>query len=106
MVATNYTSTGIAGLTGGYAYPPGSTMTQFLDSVNNTAAAAMVGPNGQDVVSWANGLAQQQQARKMAQAQAGLTGSAGTAANSSNELISQIFNTMMFILSNLNKEEA
>lgn len=44
---TQYTYTGIAGLSGGYAYEPGSGMCQFLDNLNNTMAnASMMGQMG------------------------------------------------------------
>jgi len=44
---TQYTVTGIAGLSGGYAYEPGSGMCQFIDNLNNTMAnASMMGQMG------------------------------------------------------------
>jgi hypothetical protein len=44
---TMFTYTGIPGLSGGYAYPPGSYMTRFMDQLNNTLAnASMMPPMG------------------------------------------------------------
>jgi hypothetical protein len=40
-----YSYTGIQGLDGGYAYPPGSYMTQFMDQINNTMANASMMPS-------------------------------------------------------------
>lgn len=37
---SNYSTFGVPGLTGGYAYPPGSEMAKFMDGINNTVAAA------------------------------------------------------------------
>jgi hypothetical protein len=61
-----YSLTGIPSLNGdGFAYEPGSSMTLFMDSVNNLAGSATRLPNGQSVVDWANGLVQQQQLRRL-----------------------------------------
>ena len=95
-----YNATGIPGLTGGYAYPPGSSMTQFMDNVSSLAGRATRLENGQDVVSWANGLAQQAQIRKQAQLQqqstlAGMMGGAGATGDNPMMQIFQLLMTMM-----------
>jgi hypothetical protein len=95
---TSYNATGIPGLTGGYAYPPGSSMTQFMDGITGMAnQATFSGANGQDTVSWAMGLAQQAQANKQAQMNSGGSGSA----NGGNASISQIMQALMSIMSSL-----
>lgn len=68
-VFSNFYQTGIASLTGGYAYPPGSDMVKFMDDINNTVAAASSGPSGGSIVDWANGLAAQAQQRQALAAQ-------------------------------------
>lgn len=66
----SFASTGIPGLTGGYAYPPGSEMSNFLDGLNGTVAAATRGPDGSSVIAWAQALAQQAALRQQQAAQA------------------------------------
>lgn len=54
---SQFSATGVPGMNGGYAYPPGSAMTQFMDSINNTVAIATAGPGGGSIVDWARSLA-------------------------------------------------
>lgn len=54
---SQFSNTGVPGMMGGYAYPPGSEMTRFMDSMNNHVAAVTKGPNGESVVDWAKNLA-------------------------------------------------
>lgn len=70
---SNFNQTGIPGLTpGSTAYPPGSSMAQFLDGLNGEMATATSGANGQgSVIQWAQGLQQQQELRKQQQAASG-----------------------------------
>lgn len=59
---SQFTYTGVPGFTGGFAYPPGSQMTQLMDGLNNQVAAATQGPYGGSIVDWAQGLLAGQQA--------------------------------------------
>ena len=78
---SNFTTTGIPSLSGsGYAYPPGSEMNRFLDGLNQTTAAASTGPNGQSVIAWAQGLADQAAQRKASGVKSAGTGSTFTTA--------------------------
>lgn len=99
-----FNATGIPGLTGGYAYPPGSSMTQFMDNVNGLAGRATRMDNGQDVVSWANGLAQQAQLRKQAelQQQQSMAGAAG----GGSDAITQLFQMLMMMMSSIGQKTA
>lgn len=90
-----YSSTGVPGLNGGYAYPPGSPMTQFMDNLNTTTKAATG-----DVMTWANGLLYQAQQRKQAQAMAMMTATPTTASGSSDK-IAQIMQLMLTMLAAL-----
>jgi hypothetical protein len=103
---SNFASTGVPGMTGGFAYPPGSSMTTFMDTINNTVSAATRGPNGVSVVGWANGLAAQAAQRKAqaAATAAATVGSAtGTAAAGSSGApnISQIFQMLLTMLASM-----
>lgn|GEM_PF-4904571 len=70
-IYSNYAKTGVTSITGnGYAYPPSSSMTSFMDNINNTVAAACAGPSGGSIIDWANGLVQQAQLRQQMQAAA------------------------------------
>lgn len=85
---SNYTQTGIAGVDGGYAYPPGSSMVQFRDNINNTAAAACMSPDGtQSVMDWANNLVN--------------TSSSTTGTSSSSDSVSQLMSMLVSLLSSL-----
>lgn len=117
MVATNYSATGIPGLNGGYAYAPGTSMAQFMDGVNATTSMATQMPGGQSIIGWATGLAQQQQARNAAQAYQASQQAAqaqmamanafgGGTPNANSEVLSQIFSTLTFIISNLMNAKA
>lgn len=54
---SQFNNTGVPGMMGGDAYPPGSSMTGFMDDLNNQVASATRGPNGESVLDWANNLA-------------------------------------------------
>lgn len=104
---TNYTQTGIPGVSGGYAYPPGSPMSQFMDGVNNTAIQATRGPSGENVVSWATNLAQQAQARKQATGTSLVSGTGGSAAaGSSGGALMQVLQTLMTMLASLQQKKS
>lgn len=99
---SNFTQTGIVNAAGnGYAYPPGSDMAQFMDGINNTVAQACLAPNGQDVTTWANELAQQAQQEQAAQQQqlASMGGSTGST-SSSNPLaqMMQLYEMLMSMM--------
>lgn len=54
---SQFNKTGVPGLMGGSAYPPGSSMTSMMDDLNNQVASVTKGPNGENVVDWAKNLA-------------------------------------------------
>jgi hypothetical protein len=62
----SFAGSGIPNFNGGFAYPPGSEMAQFLDHLNGTVASATRGPDGGSVLNWATGLAQQAAMRQQA----------------------------------------
>jgi hypothetical protein len=64
QAVTHYSLTGIPGMAGGYAYPPGSEMTRFMDSINSVVSQASAGPYGGSIVDWAQGLATQAALKK------------------------------------------
>ena len=64
QAVTHYSLTGIPGMAGGYAYPPGSEMTRFMDSINAVVSQASAGPYGGSIVDWAQGLATQAALKK------------------------------------------
>jgi len=64
QAVTHYSITGIPGMGGGYAYPPGSEMTRFMDSINAVVSQASAGPYGGSIVDWAQGLATQAALKK------------------------------------------
>lgn len=73
-----FTQTGVPGLGGGYAFPPGSQMCIFMDGLNQTVRAANVSPTGQgDVISWAQGLAAKSKARAAMASGGGMFGAMG-----------------------------
>jgi hypothetical protein len=101
-LTTSFASTGIPDLTGtGYAYPPGSEMTSFMDSINNEMAAAMVAPDGStDIMTWANGLAQQAALeQQQAAAQTSTTSTTGTTDSTSS--MSSMLQMLQSMLSEL-----
>ncbi|WP_373531811.1 hypothetical protein [Vampirovibrio sp.] len=99
----SFNANGIPGLTGGYAYPPGSSMTQFMDNINGITASATRGADGQDVISWANGLAQQAAQRKQQGAAVGQQNPAvGGAAGNPME---QILQMLMMLLSGMGTQQ-
>lgn len=78
MGLTDYTQTGVPAAGGGYAYPPGSEMCQFMDSINNTTAQACMSPDGsEDVMTWANQLQQEAQMQGFYSDGTGTTGTTG-----------------------------
>lgn len=91
----SYSQTGIPGLNGGYAYAPGSPMTQFMDNLNTTTKSATG-----DVLTWANGLLYQAQQRKQAQAMAMMTAPPAPTTGSTDQItqITQLLFTMMAAL--------
>jgi hypothetical protein len=96
---SHFASTGVPGLTGGFAYPPGSDMASFMDNINNTVTAATRGPNGGSVVDWANGLAAQAAQKKAAAAAnplAALTSTGGAQGG-----IAQIFQMLMAMIAKM-----
>lgn len=90
---SNYNQTGILSVTGNsYAYAPGSDMTQFLDGINSTTAQACLSPNGaQDVMAWANNLAQQA-------ANTSSSSASSITSTSNNSSASQLFSSLINLL--------
>ena len=68
---SQFNVTGIVGAGGGFAYPPGSQVTQMMDTLNNQVASATQGPYGGSVVDWAQSLAAGQQAQPQQPQQGG-----------------------------------
>lgn len=102
---SSFSTTGVPGLAGGYAYPPGSDMTKFMDNINQTVAAADQGPGGVSVVDWANGLAAQAAQRKAAAAAnplAALTSATGGTAGASS--LPQMFQMLMSLIASLKSQ--
>ena len=97
----SFASTGIPGLNGGYAYPPGSEMASFLDNLNGTVASASHAPDGSSIIAWANGLAQQaairqqQQAQLQAQQAQAAAAQAASAGDSLMQMLQDLLNMLM-----------
>jgi hypothetical protein len=65
---SQFATTGVPSLDGqSYAYMPGSSMAMFMDDLNNRVGLAARGPDGTDVMTWANGLALQAEQRRQQQ---------------------------------------
>ncbi len=88
-------------------YPPGSGMDNFLKDLNQRTAAATMGPNGQNVETWAQGLATQAAQRKALgqTAGAGATGAGATAAGAAGgtpmAMIQSLMQQLMTMLTQL-----
>jgi hypothetical protein len=104
----SFGSMGVPGLNGGYAYPPGSEMASFMDSINSTVAAATVAPDGSsDILTWANGLAQQaalRQQQQAQQAQALAAQSAAAGGDSGNNMMQMLQSLLSMLISQLSSQ--